>query len=230
MEAYVTDVSEHASQTTGKLYCGDFAQIVKQNTDGEGVAVEHGFYTIDEDGIVRKMGSLLFSESSVNLSVSNSTSGEQVSVLQVSESGVVINGAMDVSGGTTSFTTASFEVSDIDLTLGYDSTDVSDLEGGGLVLGNDDVGKKTFTYSDLVSSWCSNISLRVAADAEVAIDSLASLSAGGLHLKDSSAGIYMGSGSDWKISVDADSNNMKFEHYDTETSAYVLKMELKCDS
>ncbi|AAR26920.1 FirrV-1-B45 [Feldmannia irregularis virus a] len=181
------------------------------------------------------MGSLNVSEnnetgeSTVDLSVYNSVSGELVPVLKVSEEGVVVNGAMDVSGGATSFETASFEVSDIDLTLGYDVTDVSLLDGGGIVLGNDTSSTKTLTYSHTDDAWLSNISLGLPTGQALTIGEGEFVLGNdkGLVMTSTGAGIYMGPSAEWKISVNASTRYLQFEYYDSETDTWVLKMELK---
>lgn len=232
-ESHIKDISDHAHQTCGKLFSGDLTQIVKQNNDGNDVNLEHAFYTIDDDGTVKKMGSLNFVESLqsgtsyLDLNIANNSTGDLVSVLKISESGLVVNGAMDVSGGATSFESASFQVSDYDLTLGSEATSMDDVDGGGIILGNDTSGKKTILYSVDPNTWLVN--------AGISLDSGSGLTIGSVTLNESeiavgSAPIKLGSNNEWRISMDSVTNNLLFEHYDSESQSYILKMELKSSS
>jgi len=49
----------------------------------------------------------------------------------------------------------------------------------------------------------------------------------GMYFSNEDAAIYMGGSNEWKVSVDSTTNNMTFQFYDTLTSSYVTKMEIK---
>lgn len=166
IEAYIKDVSHHSYQICGKLFSGDFTQIVKQNYDGTDLSLQHGFYSIDDDGLVKQLGGLSFSENaggsvSLNLNVTDPSTGEMTPVLALSPDGVSVTGGIDVTGGSTNFESSSISVADYDLTLGSGATSISDLVGGGIVLGTPESGTKTIRYSELMDSWTSNVGFNV---------------------------------------------------------------------
>lgn len=166
IEAYIKDVSDHSYQICGKLFSGDFTQIVKQKHDGNDLSLRHSFYSIDDDGVVKELGGMSFSENtggtvSLNLNVTDSTTGELTPVLELSPQGVSVTGGIDVMGGSTNFETTSIAVADYDLTLGSGATQLSDLEGGGIVLGTTESGERTIRFSVPVESWTSNAGFNV---------------------------------------------------------------------
>lgn len=166
VEAYIKDVTDHSYQICGKLFSGDFTQIVKQNYDGNDLSLQHTFYSIDDDGIVKQLGGMSFSEDaagsiSLNLNVTDSTTGEPTPVLALSPQGVSVTGGIDVIGGSTNFETTSIAVADYDITLGSGASTLSDLEGGGIVLGSTDSGTMTIRYSVPTDSWTSNTGFNV---------------------------------------------------------------------
>ena len=166
IEAYIKDVTDHSYQICGKLFSGDFTQIVKQNHDGTDLSLQHTFYSIDDDGVVKQLGGLSFEENaggavSLNLNVTDATTGEPTPVLALSPQGMSVTGGIDVMGGSTNFETSSISVADYDITLGSGAETVSDLEGGGIVLGTPASGTKTIRFSELMSSWTSNVGFNV---------------------------------------------------------------------
>lgn len=166
VDAYIKDITNHSYQICGKLFSGDFTQIVKQNHDGSDLSLQHSFYSIDDDGVVKQLGGLSFSENSggsvsLNLNVTDSVSGESKPVLALSPEGMSISGGIDVVGGSTNFDTTSINVADFDITLGSGATASSQLDGGGIVLGTDASGEKTIRYSGATDSWSSNAGFNV---------------------------------------------------------------------
>lgn len=166
VEAYIKDVTDHSYQICGKLFSGDFTQIVKQNHDGSQLSLLHSFYSIDDDGVVKQLGGMNFSEDaegsvSLNLTVNDAVSGESKSVLALSPDGVSVVGGIDVVGGSTNFETTSIAVADYDINLGSGATSSQDLEGGGIILGTDESGTKTLRYSLTQDSWSSNAGFNV---------------------------------------------------------------------
>lgn len=165
IEAYIRDVTNHSHQICGKLFAGDFTQIVKQNHDGNNLSLMHSFYSIDDDGVVKQLGGMSFSEDaegsiSLNLSV-NDDSGESRSVMALSPNGMSVSGGIDVVGGSTNFETTSIAVADYDINLGSVATDFSDLDGGGIILGTEESGTITLTYSLDSNSWMSNAGFNI---------------------------------------------------------------------
>lgn len=49
----------------------------------------------------------------------------------------------------------------------------------------------------------------------------------GLYFNNEDAAIYMGGSNEWKVSVDPTTKNMTFQFYDTLSSTYITKMEIK---
>lgn len=166
VEAYIKDITNHSYQICGKLFSGDFTQIVKQNHDGSDLSLQHSFYSVDDDGVVKQLGGLSFSENSggsvsLNLNVTDSVSGESKPVLALSPEGMSVSGGIDVVGGSTNFDTTSINVADFDITLGSGATESSQLDGGGIVLGTDASGTRTILYSGGADSWSSNAGFNV---------------------------------------------------------------------
>lgn len=166
VEAYIKDITNHSYQICGKLFSGDFTQIVKQNHDGSDLSLRHSFYSIDDDGVVKELGGLSFSENSggsvsLNLDVTDSSSGESKSVLALSPEGMSVTGGIDVVGGSTNFETTTINVADYDITLGSGATTSSDLDGGGIVLGTEESGTKSIRFSEDMDSWSSNAGFNV---------------------------------------------------------------------
>lgn len=166
VEAYIQDITNHSYQVCGKLFSGDFTQIVKQNHDGTDLSLQHSFYSIDDDGVVKQLGGLSFSENpggsiSLNLNVTDSASGESTSVLALSPEGMSVSGGIDVVGGSTNFDTSSINVADFDITLGSGATELSQLDGGGVVLGTPESGTRTLLFSGDMNSWSANAGFNV---------------------------------------------------------------------
>ena len=166
VEDFITDVSQHSYQICGKLYSGDFTQIVKNNNDGTDLSLEHSFYTIDDNGVVKKLGGMTFAEKStgtvsMNFNVVDSVTGQSAPVLEISPEGVAVSGGIDVSGGSTSFETTSIEVADYDIVLGSNAQKISDLDGGGIILGTAESGTKTILYSSSLEKWSCNTGVNV---------------------------------------------------------------------
>lgn len=166
IEEYIKDVTDHSYQICGKLFSGDFTQIVKQKHDGTDVSLQHTFYSIDDDGVIKQLGGLSFEENtegsvSMNFNVIDSTTGLPAPVLALSSDGLSVQGGFDVQGESTHFETISISVADSDINLGSGAEVLSDLEGGGIVLGNPEVGEKTLRFSELMNSWTSNAGFNV---------------------------------------------------------------------
>ena len=166
VEAYIQDITNHSYQVCGKLFSGDFTQIVKQNNDGTDLSLQHSFYSIDDDGVVKQLGGLSFSENtggsvSLNLNVTDSASGESKPVLALSPEGMSVSGGIDVNGGSTNFDTSSINVADFDIVLGSGATELSELDGGGIILGTPESGTRTILYSEAINSWSSNAGFNV---------------------------------------------------------------------
>jgi len=79
----------------------------------------------------------------------------------------------------------------------------------------------------------SSLSLGIAPDQTIVDDTSVQLGTDvllnhdGMYFSNEDAAIYMGGSNEWKVSVDSATNNMTFQFYDTLTSAYVTKMEIK---
>lgn len=158
IEDYITDVSQHGYQICGKLFSGDFAQVVKNNHDGNDLSLAHSFYSIDDDGAVKKLGGISFSENtegsvSMNFNIIDDETGESSNVLELSQEGVAISGGFDVSGASTNFETTSIQVADFDINLGSNALTPSDLNGAGFIIGSDVSGTKSLLYSTSLDAW-----------------------------------------------------------------------------
>lgn len=49
----------------------------------------------------------------------------------------------------------------------------------------------------------------------------------GVYIKNNTSAIYMGDSNQWKISFDSTTNNLQFQFFNTSTSTYVVKAEMK---
>lgn len=166
IDSYVKDVTNHSYMICGKMFAGDVTQIVKQNNDGTDAQLEHSFYSVDDDGVVKRLGAFTFGENSegsisMDFYVTDSVTGESTSVLGVGSDGLTVTGGIEVVGGSTTFDTSSISVADIDITLGSGAETISDIDTGGIVLGTTESGEKTIRFSVNMESWTSNVGFNV---------------------------------------------------------------------
>lgn len=151
LESYIRDVSTNSINITGNLYAENITQVVKVTNDNPEGALYHNYYTINDDGVIKKMGGLSFSENNgvtgLSINLYDPVSGESSSVLDVGAEGLTVAGGISVSGGSTVFETSSIAVSDFDITLGSGATLKSQLDGGGVIIGTPESGEIKLTYS-----------------------------------------------------------------------------------
>lgn len=90
----------------------------------------------------------------------------------------------------------------------YIGDDISLTKTGGLSLGSSSTLNAT------------SISFGTSPDETVVDDT-------GVYLKNNTSAIYMGDSNQWKIVFDSSSQNLQFQFFDTSSSAYVIKAEMK---
>ena len=165
VEDYVRDLSKHSISISGDTYAKNFVQVVKDDGTGADITVEHSFYSIDGSGTVKKLGGLVFTESGGEVSLGfnvTDTLGNSTSILDIGSEGLTISGGIDVTGGSTNFSTASIEVSDLDIILGSETTDLAGINGGGVVLGGAlNLDAISLIYDTANATWDSNTSINV---------------------------------------------------------------------
>ena len=215
LESYITDNSAHSINVTGNLYAENITQVVKVDSANPEASLSHNYYTIDEYGVIKKMGGLSFFErdgvAGLSIQLSDSVSGETTSVFNIGPDGLTLSGGISVVGGSTVFETSSIAVSDFDITLGSGATSKSQLDGGGFTIGTPDSGEINFKYSynddylgantgvnvESGHAFTVNTNSVVLDESGLQIDNIVSLSQAGLQIGSevsiSSAGIEIGS-------------------------------------
>ena len=184
MESYVKDLSSHAVSISGNTYAQNFIQVVKLNPGEEAVA-SHLFYGVDDDGIVKPLANMSVKDdgsgSPASIDFGVYQDGSSVPVLQVSPDGMTISGDIDVSGGSTVFATSVIEVADIDIVLGSDATELSQLDGGGMIIGNDNSGTFEFKINLDSLRWDTNAGVNLDGSHAFTVGDDMSLDSSGLN-------------------------------------------------
>ncbi|CAN0300401.1 unnamed protein product [Ectocarpus sp. 6 AP-2014] len=89
--------------------------------------------------------------------------GEEVSLLDMSPSGIQIRGALTVLGDGISFNSPNLEVSDESLTLAPEALSPSDIDEGGIILGTELSGMKKLVHDLGGDTWSTNPGFNVEA-------------------------------------------------------------------
>jgi len=110
------------------------------------------YYTVDDDGIATRVGSFkMLMDEAGDASMSFTTinnDGEQVSLMDMSPSGINLPG-LGVAGGS--------------IALGSVALELADIDQGGLVLGTEISGTKSFLYQSVLDTWSTNAGVNVEA-------------------------------------------------------------------
>ncbi len=163
VEDYIRDLSNHSISISGPTYTSQLTQVVHDDGTGN-FDLGHSFYSITDDKVIKKLGSINFTETGGDVSLSfdiTNSSGESTPVLALGTEGLTVSGGIDVSGGSTNFETSTINVADFDIVLGSGATNMSELDGGGIILGTDDSGTIKLLYSEPNDFWSSNTGLNV---------------------------------------------------------------------
>jgi len=108
---------------------------------------------VSETGTNTQTGTLQF-----NVFDSN---GNTTPVLEIGEEGMTVSGGINVVGGNTTFETSTIEVADRDIVLASGATTNTDLDGGGVIIGNDTSGTVELTYNADTNMWDSTVGLNI---------------------------------------------------------------------
>ena len=164
IEDYISDLTARAISISGDIYGKNFTQVIRDPDDGTDVEVGHTFYSITDVGTIKKLGGISFTESGgvvgMNFDVVDS-SGDSSSVLSIGADGLSVQGGFDVSGGSTNFETSTINVADFDIVLGSGATELSQLDGGGMIVGTVESGEISLLYSFTNDFWNTNTGVNV---------------------------------------------------------------------
>ncbi len=164
--AYATDLRRYPTSISGDQIVQNLIQVGK--SDGvDPISLDHDFYGISEEGRVFSLASFRVVESgpntntgSLELHVYNS-SGVSVPILTIGEEGATVSGSFNVKGDHTYLETSSVVVEDKDITLASGATSPNQLDGGGIVLGTAESGRKNMRYDLGTDNWTSNIGINI---------------------------------------------------------------------
>lgn len=166
--AQLKSVADRPTSINGDQIVRDLFQI--GTSDGiNPVAVNHTFHGVTTEGVVYPLASLNVTESGVNTQIGSiglntfDTDGNTTPVLDVGEGGMTVHGGLNVVGGSAIFETSIIEVEDKSLVLASGSITTSDLDGGGVILGNTDSGTIQYIYDVNNNNWNSSVGINIGA-------------------------------------------------------------------
>lgn len=151
LQVKVKDLTSHSWASFGNIYTQNVVHTVKK-IDGGDTNFNTLYYTVDDDGIATRVGSfeMLMDEAgdaSMSFTAINN-SGEQVSLMDMSPSGINLPG-LGVAGGS--------------IALGSVALELADIDQGGIVLGTETSGMKSFLYQSVMDTWSTNAGVNVEA-------------------------------------------------------------------
>lgn len=166
LEAKIKDLTTNAWASFGNVFTQNVVQTVRKVEDGD-TAFNTLYYSVDDDGVATRVGGMKFlldeaGETSMSF-VATNTSGEEVSLLDMSPSGIQISGALTVLGDGIDFNSPDLAVSDESLTLASDALLPADIDQGGFILGTETSGTKNFLYILADDTWSTNAGFNVEA-------------------------------------------------------------------
>lgn len=200
--AYVTGVSERPVSVVGDQFVQNLIQVGE--SDGVNpVTLDHTFYGISQDGVVFSLASMRITETGTNSQTGSlqfnvfDATGVSTPILSVGEEGMTVSGGINVEGGNTTFETSTIEVADKDIVLASGATTNTDLNGGGLVLGNDVSGTVEILYDSTNNFWDTSTGINITSGHSLTIGTdVVKLSETGLDIGEvnlSSDGLYLSS-------------------------------------
>ena len=166
LEAKIKDLTSNACASFGNVFTQNVVQTVRKVEDGD-TAFNTFYYSLDDDGVATRVGAMKFlldegGETSMRF-VATNNSGEEVSLLDMSPSGIQISGSLTVLGDGIDFNSPSLEVSDESLTLASQAVLPADIDEGGFILGTEASGTKKLLYSLADDTWSTNAGFNVEA-------------------------------------------------------------------
>ena len=166
LEAKISDLTSHSWASFGNVFTQNVVQAVRK-VEGEETNFNTFYYSVDNDGTATRLGSIKFlvdhaGDSSMSFTAI-SQSGEEVSLLDMSPSGIRITGALTVLGDGIDFSSPNLEVSDESLTLASEALLPADIDQGGFILGTEASGTKHILYNLSGDTWSTNAGINVEA-------------------------------------------------------------------
>jgi len=151
LQVKVKDLTSHSWASFGNIYTQNVVHAV-QKVDGGDTIFNNLYYTVDGDGVATRVGGfeMLLDDvggASMSFMVMNNE-GDQVPVLDMSPLGI---------------NSPSLGVSDGSINLGSVAVELGDIDQGGLILGTETSGTKTFLYQSAVDAWSTNAGVNVEA-------------------------------------------------------------------
>jgi len=209
-----------------------------------GMNVESGYgFTVNTDSVILNESGLIIDDivlSQTGLAIGTDVSITSTAITLGTTNPVILDASGLTVGSDLSLdTTNGLQAGDITLnsTVGLNigtGTSALVLDSTGLFVGTDielsvasglTLGDTNLSTSAL--SFGISPEQTIIDDTSVQLGTDVLLNHDGMYFSNEDAAIYMGGSNEWKVSVDSATNNMTFQFYDTLTSAYVTKMEIK---
>jgi hypothetical protein len=172
--AFVRGVSERPISVVGDQFVQNLIQVGE--SDGiNPVTLDHTFYGVSQDGVVFSLASMKITETGTNSQTGNlqfnvfDATGNSNPILAVGDDGLTVSGGINVVGGNTTFETSTIEVADKDIVLASGATSSTDLDGGGVILGNEVSGTVEIVYDSTRNAWDSSVGVNLAPGAAFTI-------------------------------------------------------------
>ena len=172
----VKGVSERPISIVGDQIVQNLIQVGE--SDGiSPVSLDHTFYGVSPEGVVFSLASMKITETGTNTQTGNlqfnifDSLGTSTPILEVGEGGMTISGGINVVGGSTTFETSTIEVADKDIVLASGAVANTDLDGGGVILGNTDSGIVSIIYDSTNDTWESSVGFNIASGHSLTIGS-----------------------------------------------------------
>lgn len=162
----IRGLSDRPASIVGDQYVQNLVQVGE--SDGlNPVTLNHTFHGISTEGVIFNLGSVTVSETGTNTQTGTlqfnvfDSNGNTTPVLEIGEEGMTVSGGINVVGGNTTFETSTIEVADRDIVLASGATTNTDLDGGGVIIGNDTSGTVELTYNADTNMWDSTVGLNI---------------------------------------------------------------------
>jgi len=144
-------VSAATIGNTGTLLTGTLTTAAQPNITSVGSSLTIGTFLFQNDTITSTNGTITIDPANAG-----------------STGNVIIEGNLRVTGNVTYIDSQTISINDKNILLANNTSNISDLNNGGIILGNlNDVGLVTWTYDTITSSWQSNVGITPAANASL---------------------------------------------------------------
>jgi len=144
-------VSAATIGNTGTLLTGTLTTAAQPNITSVGSSLTIGTFLFQNNTITSTNGTITIDPANAG-----------------STGNVIIEGNLRVTGNVTYIDSQTISINDKNILLANNTSNISDLNNGGIILGNlNDVGLVTWTYDTTTSSWQSNVGITPAANASL---------------------------------------------------------------